>query len=168
MTAFNLRRSLLQQRGAAVSLLVLTLSLLGACGGDDGSDKTRGTAAKGQACSENLDCASELASCHTQGVCTGELTRAALQVECTAETASICEGFACLVLNANAQGKTGLCSFQCSGSSDCGEGVCVTLTGVGAVCLSPCDTSADCSNGFVCVSDPGGAGKACLVEPAAG
>lgn len=155
-----------------ISRMVLALGLMGlasACGGsDDGGNETRGTAEKGERCAKDLDCASELARCHPQGVCTGELTSDALETECTSDTAAVCAGYACLVLTANAQGKTGLCSYQCENSGDCGQGVCVTLAGAGSVCLSPCEDNSDCSNGFVCVTDPGGAGKACLVEPAAG
>ncbi len=145
------------------------LCWLPACSGSDGGGgETRGTAQKGEVCKKDSDCASELARCHPQGVCTGDLTSEALETECTSETASICEGYACLVLVDNAQGKSGLCTYQCEKTSDCGQGVCVQLAGVGGACLSPCNDNSDCSNGFVCVTDPGGSGKACLVEPAAG
>lgn len=152
--------------GALLALGVVCC--LPACGGSDDGGTTRGTAQRGEACSKDADCASELARCHPQGVCTGDLTSDALETECDQSTAIDCAGYACLVLKDNAQGKTGLCSFQCQSNSDCGQGVCVDLTGVGAVCLSPCEDNSDCSNGFVCVSDPGGSGKACLVEPTAG
>ncbi|MEZ4230740.1 MAG: hypothetical protein R3B89_16305 [Polyangiaceae bacterium] len=151
------------------SLALGVLGLLSACSGSDGgSSQTRGTAQKGEACEEDLDCAEELAQCHPQGVCTGALTSEALETECSEGNADICAGFACLVLNANAQGKTGLCTYKCESNADCGQGVCVELSGAGKVCLSPCQDSSDCSNGFVCVADPGGSGSACLVEPAAG
>lgn len=110
---------------------------------------------EGEACEEDLDCAEELAQCHPQGVCTGALTSEALETECSEGNADICAGFACLVLNANAQGKTGLCTYKCESNADCGQGVCVELSGAGKVCLSPCQDSSDCSNGFVCVADPG-------------
>ena len=152
--------------GALLALSVVWA--LPGCGSDDGGSETRGTALKGEACSKSLDCASELARCHPQGVCTGELTSDALEAECDQASAAQCAGYACLVLNANAQGKTGICSYQCGSSSDCGQGVCVELAGAGKVCLSPCQDNSDCSNGFVCGTDPGGAGKACLVETAAG
>lgn len=168
MTSFLLKNSLSAQGGSALGLSIVALALLGACGSDDGTDRQRGTAAKGEACAEHLDCASAQARCHVELGCTGDLTRAALQTECSAETVNSCAGYACLTLGDNAQGKTGLCSFRCSENADCGDGVCVTLQGVGGACLVPCSDNADCANGFVCVADPGGAGKACLVEPAAG
>lgn len=155
-------------RSLFISSLALALLSLAACSSDDGDPQSgRGTAKESEACSSSNDCAEPSAVCMASSkVCSGALDSSSFATECTAATAGACAGKACLVLNANKQNKTGLCSMKCNTSADCGSGgACVTVTGAGTVCLEPCTTSDTCENGFVCVPDPNNPNqKACLVE----
>lgn len=144
----------------AVPVLVGFALLVSACSGSDDGE-SRGSAAKGQSCSKDLDCADSSARCSgLTHACTGPLTKASYAVSCTAQTAGVCEGYICLTPTT---GGDGVCSFQCASNKDCGEGACVTLQGAGKVCLKPCDGNADCNAGYSCLQDPGGNGNVCWI-----
>lgn len=148
--------------------LPLVLLALAACSSDDGDESTaRGTAKEFEPCAVSNDCAEPSAVCLASAkVCSGKLDSSSFTTECTAATASSCDGKACLVLDPNKQNKTGLCTMKCNTNADCGTaGVCVTIPSAGSVCLEPCTSSDTCENGFVCISDPANPNqKACLVE----
>jgi hypothetical protein len=155
-------------------LSILSVVLLGACSSEDGgvtqqgTNTTRGTAKKGEKCSVDTDCSSPAARCHRDGICTGDLTSEAFETECTRDNyKTVCASYGCLLFGTNAQNKTGICTYSCSNDTDCNEGKCSPFTVKGQevkYCISPCNDNSECSNGFVCVQNPNGPGKACLVE----
>ena len=153
--------------------MLLVGAMAGACGSDDGDSAgaagapARGTAKKGEPCTENVNCAEPSAVCVKGTTCSGPIDASAFTTECASGGAEQCAGLRCLVLAANKQNKTGICSMACTTDADCGGtnlGACVTIS-AGTTCLKPCSSSADCSNGFVCVPDPADSSrKACLAE----
>lgn len=120
--------------------------------------------AKGEMCGADGDCMPG-AICRQGNLCTGVLTAEAFQTECGMGGAELCPGLACIGLVENRQGKTGVCTMPCANNADCaGAGVCAALSGR-MLCVRDCTTSDDCLNGFVCIDNPEGAGRACLAEP---
>jgi hypothetical protein len=148
-------RALLTSLAAA---LLICLSLAG-CGDDDSDSKL-----KGAACTDHSECSEANARCRG-GICTGALNGDAFEIECDTGQADICAGLACLGFKANKQNKTGICTMPCTATSECGPGAaCSDIGASQKLCVSVCTENSDCQNGFVCVADPNGAGKACLVE----
>ncbi len=139
-------------------------------------DVLGGDRAKGASCTAAWHCREPSSNCVAvasgAGECTGALSGDAFEIACSATSAGAgaCPGLVCLGLNANQQGKSGLCTARCQSQADCGDGgVCVALTD-GNICFSMCTSDADCGGGFVCVDEvyqPGpqieGDGRACLV-----
>jgi len=162
-------------RAALTALLCSPIS----CGGDDSRaqsgldagataamDAGMTGAAKGEACVERDDCAEPSAVCRKGNLCTGPIDSLAYQIECTRDAPESCPGLVCIGLVANLENKTGICSLPCADDAECGDNAaCVALSGSQSYCLHTCLTEADCENGFTCVDDPDGRGKACLVTP---
>lgn len=135
-------------------------------GGTSAIDAGATGAAKGEACVDNAGCADPAAVCRKGNLCTGPIDALAFQLECVREAPEACPGLVCIGLVDNLQDKTGICSLPCSDDAECGvNAACVALTAAQSYCLHTCATDPDCQNGFACVDDPGGRGKACLVTP---
>lgn len=123
-------------------------------------------AAKGEVCLERADCADPAAVCRQGGLCTGPIDEVAFQLECVRDTPELCPGLVCVGLVDNEEGKTGICSLPCDEDVECGaNAACVALTPSRSFCLHTCADDRDCANGFSCVDDPQGRGRACLVNP---
>lgn len=85
-----------------------------------------------------------------------ETMRGPTGTECSgaAQSGDECAGNVCLVLNANDQGKAGICSEACGQTGQCTQGgTCANIQNLGAFCLQTCTTDAECSDGFVCTPD---------------
>jgi hypothetical protein len=73
--------------------------------------------------------------------------------------ASTCASHFCLLLSANAQDASGLCSTACRSNADCGEkGLCVPEPvehdgglGDAGACFPSCSASSDCASGTPCI-----------------
>ncbi len=77
---------------------------------------------------------------------------------CNEQTINSCSGHACLILQDNDQGMSGMCSKSCTADSSCGSGErCVDLGQEvgGSFCLETCQTNQDCHDEFICVIESG-------------
>ncbi len=64
----------------------------------------------------------------------------------------------------NLQNMSGICSAQCQGRWECGEGgKCYRLTEEIQACLSTCESNTDCGGGFICTAINAD-DKVCFVE----
>lgn len=127
-----------------------------------------GTLDRGEPCTSSTECVADNATCIDDTACSGPLRADSYEQECSEATVDQCEGLYCITLRPNLQNAAGLCSLQCSGPWDCGEGAtCYRLTDEIQACLSDCTSNADCGGGFVCtqISEDS---KACFVEVPAG
>jgi len=124
-----------------------------------------GAQAQGEACTSSVECVEDRARCLEETACTGALEGDAYEVECSEETmGTACAGLYCLTLRPNLQDMTGICSAECLGHWDCGEGAkCFGLTEEIQACLSTCDSNADCGGGSVCTAISAQE-KVCFVE----
>ena len=147
-------------------VLVVCVVFAAACSSTSNSSGHTGTRQRGEGCSVDNDCAQNDSVCLPgQKVCTGALDGDALMTECDSTTVGACSGFECAVLNANAQGKKGICTLGCTSDASCGgAGLCITGAGGSSVCLKACTTDTDCHNGFVCVKDAASGHSVCFVN----
>ena len=92
--------------------------------------------------------------------------------ECDARSAAgaaTCLGSVCLTLQANSQGKTGLCSEKCDvqGATCQYRGLCTAVPQLNAnYCQYVCNDDSFCVDGFVCVKNAGAAQGICSVTAA--
>jgi hypothetical protein len=76
-----------------------------------------------------------------------------------------CASGMCLTLNANQQGKKGICTSACDSNADqCASDQTCMATQQGGLCLQSCRDHSDCSDGFVCIRDVNTSLTVCLVN----
>ncbi len=112
-----------------------------------------GTQLHAEPCVVSVECAETGARCTDKGFCTAAPSGEAYEEACSEPTVNDCGGLYCLTLPPNLQNMTGICSAECQGHWDCGEGAkCFRLTEEIKACLSTCDSNADCGGGSVCTA----------------